>query len=98
MAERCTSCEQLYGTTDTCAENEKPYKIGGTRYDPIPFKNFNKNARCPECGVKSGGKHHYGCEEEICPNCKGRVTLCDCPYDTHDIDPETETEEEVEQL
>ena len=84
MIEVCASCEQPYGSTYTCKENEKPYKIEGKDYRPIPFTNFNKNARCPHCGVKVGGYHHYGCDEEICPKCSGHITECDCPYDTTD--------------
>lgn len=31
--------------------------------------------RCPDCGAKAGGFHHFGCDIENCPVCHGQMLL-----------------------
>jgi hypothetical protein len=32
--------------------------------------------RCDACGVKPGGVHHFGCDMERCPICRGQLIMC----------------------
>jgi len=44
----------------------------------IMKKNPNTKQRCHDCNVINGGFHHNGCDEEICPRCKGQLITCRC--------------------
>lgn len=33
---------------------------------------------CKHCLVLKGNYHHADCIEEICPECEGKLHLCDC--------------------
>jgi len=43
-------------------------------------KYFDVNQDCHDCGIenKPGNYHHYGCDIERCPKCKGQLLSCDC--------------------
>jgi Zn-finger nucleic acid-binding protein len=63
-----------------------PYRvleINGKYYARIPYGNeygshipFHK--RCHDCHVKVGGIHHFGCDMERCPVCRGQLIACGC--------------------
>jgi hypothetical protein len=41
---------------------------------------FDVNKRCHDCNIlnKKGNTHHYGCDIERCPKCKGQLISCKC--------------------
>ena len=41
---------------------------------------FDVNKRCHDCEIlnKKGNIHHFGCDIERCPKCKGQLISCDC--------------------
>ena len=52
--------------------NKKNWKRDTTYYDV--------NKRCHDCGIenKKGNVHHWGCDMERCPKCKGQLISCGC--------------------
>jgi hypothetical protein len=41
---------------------------------------FDINKRCHDCNIenKKGNIHHFGCDVERCPRCKGQLISCGC--------------------
>lgn len=41
---------------------------------------FDVNDVCHDCGIenKRGNTHHFGCDIERCPRCKGQMISCNC--------------------
>jgi len=56
------------------------FVINGEKFSRIPFGYNGEYADepCPDCGVLEGKKHHWNCDNEICPNCRGQALGCDC--------------------
>jgi len=48
------------------------------KFTSIPYTGDTKLSKCPDCGIVSGGFHHPGCDNEICPNCKEQIISCWC--------------------
>ena len=59
----------------------KTYTIEERVYNRIPF---DKERTCTGCGVRPGQLHIPGCEEELCPACRGLAAICGCAYDYPD--------------
>jgi hypothetical protein len=58
----------------------KKYQVG---------KYTEPDSRCHDCGVKVGGYHHPGCDDEECPNCHMQLISCGCLVrDDDDEDPD----------
>lgn len=71
----CLFCEQeMVGEVDDCTGNVVAFP-DGTTMDAIPYDGGDK---CGDCFVKSGGRHHPGCDMEICPRCSGQLISCGC--------------------
>lgn len=53
-------------------------------YEAIRIQNrrtlWLQQTPCKKCGVEVGGIHNFGCVEEECPYCHGRVWSCLCAY------------------
>jgi len=74
---KCEFCKQEIGKSKTCNQKNVTY-LGGRKKNRIRFQSTVSDKPCPYCKVSDGGFHHWGCEEEICPNCLDRIVFCDC--------------------
>jgi hypothetical protein len=73
----CEDCgEEMHGSKSCTIKyiliDEKKYKRDTSYYD--------MNKTCHDCGIinKKGNIHHFGCDMERCPKCKGQLLSCDC--------------------
>ena len=49
--------------------------------DPGDFlEGSDPDSRCGDCGAKTGFFHHWGCDCERCPVCRGQLLACDCYF------------------
>ena len=72
---KCKDCGQEMQTATTCT---LPYiKINGKWYKRNT-SYYDVNVRCHDCGIvnHSGHIHHFGCDIERCPKCKGQLISC----------------------
>lgn len=61
-------------------------KVNGCKFTHIKIdkKNYKRSLeswnqkRCGDCGAKVGFPHHYNCDVERCPKCKGQLISCEC--------------------
>ena len=74
---RCKDCGQEMSRASTCLNpyariNGKIYKRNTSYYD--------YNARCHDCNIINHHNHvhHFGCDIERCPRCKGQFAFCSC--------------------
>jgi hypothetical protein len=52
------------------------------RFDPRGWSSDPPSrARCGDCGVRTGGAHHPGCDIARCPRCHGQLFSCGCRFD-----------------
>lgn len=61
----------------------KAVEIGSKRIGMktrIPYDG-RLGENCPDCGVRTGGLHHLGCDQVRCPFCHGQESFCDCDID-----------------
>jgi phosphoribosyl 1,2-cyclic phosphodiesterase len=58
---------------------KRKIQINGKTYER-DTEYFDRNTRCHDCGIenKKGNCHHYGCDMERCPKCKGQLISCAC--------------------
>src|SRR5574337_721478 len=71
---KCTVCKKLMNGSGCVGYLE----IGKKKYKRIPNEN---SVNCHDCGAKPGLLHHWKCDCEICPKCKGQALSCDCKED-----------------
>jgi hypothetical protein len=73
---KCEDCNQSMSEGISCT---MPFiLIENKRLKRIPYRNPYKIKYCHDCGVELGQIHHYGCDMERCPICKGQLFICPC--------------------
>ena len=57
--------------------------INGHKVQRLAYGDHGEYAEglCHDCGCKEGQLHHWGCDNEICPNCHGQALGCECGED-----------------
>lgn len=72
---KCDDCKQEMLTAKSCLY--RYIKINGKVYlRNVQYHDIN--TRCHDCGIVNGKIHHFGCDMERCPKCKGQMLSCDC--------------------
>lgn len=76
---KCKDCKKEMLKAYSCDEKFRKIKINGKMYSRNT-SYFDVNKRCHDCGIlnKKGNIHHYGCDIERCPACKGQLLSCIC--------------------
>ena len=74
---KCNGCQQEMLKAKSCSY--QLIKIGEEYFFRDTYY-FDVNKRCHDCGIvnKRGNYHHFGCDIERCPKCKGQLISCDC--------------------
>ena len=54
------------------------FRSNGKKFKRIPNEN---SENCHDCGAKPGLLHHWKCDNETCPKCKGQALGCECNGD-----------------
>lgn len=65
--------------TKKCGRRFRCIKIDSETY-PRDTEYFDFSIRCHDCGIENrvGNLHHFGCDVERCPKCKGQLISCNC--------------------
>ena len=77
---KCEDCKkEMLKVNSSCDLNFRCIKIGNKIY-PRDTLEFDYNKNCHDCGIlnKIGNLHHFGCDMERCPKCKGQLISCYC--------------------
>ena len=77
---QCQDCHQEMDASKPFVASsctKRTVVIGGKSY----LRNtsyYDKNKRCHDCGIvnKKGNVHHFGCDIERCPKCRGQLISC----------------------
>src|SRR5690606_3984579 len=75
----CKICNQEMGDSSivTCTGNLLISYPDRKWRTPIPYHGRD-GERCGDCNVGRGGRHHPGCDREVCPRCGGQLISCLC--------------------
>lgn len=74
---KCEDCGKEMTKATSCSVDQICFP-DGNQLHRIPYEG---KKRCPDCGVKDGGFHHFGCDMERCPQCGGQLIGCGCLED-----------------
>ncbi len=79
---KCKDCGKEMRDENTRSCIFPKIKIDGIIYNR-DTKYYDVNEKCHDCGIlnKKGNIHHYGCDMERCPKCKGQLISCNCSDD-----------------
>ena len=72
----CEDCKKDMRKVDGC--NHPYIIIDGEQYERDRECWSDTFGRCGDCGIMSGGFHHFGCDIERCPKCNMQLISCDC--------------------
>ena len=65
-------------TTTTCVANVAVEYPDGIKHPTSTYHFSEADGRCHDCNIVHGGKHHPGCDVELCPRCDGQLISCGC--------------------
>ena len=76
---KCKECEKDMSKVDSCSKDFDTIMVKGKTLKR-DTNYFDVNERCHDCNIvnKKGNLHHYGCDMERCPSCKGQLLGCEC--------------------
>ena len=72
----CNWCKEEMKNSAGCSANTEIEFPDGSILRAIPHDE-NLCYNC-DCGAHPGNYHHPGCDEEVCPKCKGQIISCGC--------------------
>jgi hypothetical protein len=81
----CEDCGQEMLQADTC-KARSVMTFGDEAFKPVVYGletiwPGGFSGPCGDCGVSTGGSHHFGCDMEQCPRCAEQLIGCDCVED-----------------
>lgn len=76
----CPDCNQDMKEAATCSKRFIFFADGTSISRDVA--TYDDNPKCGDCGIwnNPGMIHHYGCDVERCPRCKGQLLSCDCGW------------------
>ncbi len=76
---KCQDCKKEMLGSESCDLKYRCIKIDGQTF-PRDVGEFDYNVHCHDCGIlnKVGNLHHFGCDIERCPACRGQMISCSC--------------------
>ena len=58
-----------------CTRSEMRERL---KYGEDGYTDDEEHVQCRDCGAKRSHLHHFGCDMERCPKCKGQMISCGC--------------------
>ena len=82
---KCEDCKKEMAKAGNCNKEFAFIKLDGKRYRRN-LSYFDVNGRCHDCNIinNKGNLHHFGCDIERCPKCKGQIISCECWKNDYD--------------
>lgn len=91
----CDLCTQEMTTAASCT-----VAVLHREGEAVAVRRYGgRRGPCGDCGVRAGGLHHPGCDQQWCPRCRHQLIMCDCGWDEMggpDPFDESDEEEDVE--
>ena len=82
---KCKECKKEMNKADNCSKEFAFIIIDSKKYRRNT-SYFDVNERCHDCNIinKKGNLHHFGCDIERCPKCKGQIISCECEKEDYE--------------
>ncbi|MEK6937604.1 MAG: hypothetical protein AABX04_01030 [Nanoarchaeota archaeon] len=79
---KCEHCNQEMDEAESCDKGKfSQVEIKGKLYlREVDHFMIPEMEKCGDCGIiqQKGNLHHFGCDLERCPKCKGQLLSCRC--------------------